>query len=102
MDQGYQTKEAFVAKLNEAIRFGGMGRIVALEYEVYKSTINSKWIAEFLVATYDGGVRMARACTGNSNAAIVEELAKMLYDPKRLEPEQGYYAMIQGHSIKLN
>ena len=102
MDQGYQTKEAFVAKLNEAIKFGGMGRIVALEYEVYQSTVNSKWIAEFLVATYDGGVRMARTCTGDSNAAIVEELAKMLYDPRKFESEQGYYAAIQERSVKLN
>ena len=75
--QGLQNKIAFVADLNKAVsnRVGGNESI---DYNVIVHKIKG-WTVEYLVVNYKGGAIQARNCTANSNAAILEELGKMVY-----------------------
>jgi hypothetical protein len=101
MEQNYQDKIEFVNKLNEAIKFGGMGNIIELHYEVYQSTVNEKWFTEFLYAKYKEGNFQVRTCTGDSNAAILEELVQMLFDSHKFQRESDYYFAIRKRSKRL-
>jgi hypothetical protein len=101
MEQIYQNKIEFVNKLNEAIKFGGMGNIIELHYEVYQSTTNEKWFTEFLYAKYKEGNFQVRTCTGNSNAAILEELVEMLFDSNKFRRESDFYFAIRKRYKRL-
>jgi len=61
--------------------------VASIDYEVYQSKKNPKWITEFLIVNYVGGERTIRNCTGNSFSAIYTEIGKYL--------NNGYYDEIQ-------
>lgn len=101
MEQIYQNKIEFVNKLNEAIKFGGMGNIIELRYEVYQSTVNEKWITEYLYAKYKEGNFQVRICTGKSNASILESLVEMLYDSRKFNSVTDLYFATRKKSKRL-
>ena len=76
-----RNKLAFVKELSKAVSGEIGGIFESVNYVlVYPTTGNTERCAkEYLVATYRGGAVQARNCSCNSNAAILRELAKMVY-----------------------
>lgn len=72
-----KNKIAFVKDLNVAVANRVSG-IESVDYVVFED-LDHGWYDEYLVVNYKGGAVQARNCAGNSNAAILEELAKMVY-----------------------
>lgn len=73
-----ENKVKFVEGLNKVVP-GNVSNIASVEYQVYANVNHDTWTTEFLVVNYKGGAKQARYCSGNSNAAILDELGGMLY-----------------------
>lgn len=71
-------KVNFVKGLSEAVGNKVSG-VESVEYVILANVEHEDWTDEFLVVNYRGGAKQARNCNGNSNAAILEELAGMVY-----------------------
>jgi hypothetical protein len=80
LPQGLKNKISFVDGLSKAVS-GKVSSIESLNYVLaYRVIGNTECCArEYLVVNYKGGAVQARNCSCNSNAAILEELAKMVY-----------------------
>ena len=80
LPQVLKNKISFVEGLSKAVG-GRVSGIESLDYVVAVNAVPAKeyCIAEYLVVNYKGGAVQARNCSCNSNAAILEELAKMDY-----------------------
>ena len=80
LPQVLKNKISFVDGLSKAVGNKVSG-IKSLDYVVAVNTVPAKeyCIAEYLVVNYKGGAVQARNCSCNSNAAILVELAKMVY-----------------------
>lgn len=80
LPQVLKNKISFVEGLSKAVANKVSG-IESLDYVVAFPSVPAKeyCIAEYLVVHYRGGAVQARNCLCNSNAAILEELAKMVY-----------------------
>ena len=80
LPQVLKNKISFVEGLSKAVG-GKVSGIESLDYVVAVNAVPAKeyCIAEYLVVNYKGGAVQARNCSCNSNAAILEELAKMAY-----------------------
>ena len=72
-----KNKIEFVAGLSKAVA-GKVSGIESLDYVVGIHKTQG-YSVEYLVVNYNGGAVQARNCNWNSNAAILEELAKMVY-----------------------
>ncbi len=72
-----KNKIEFVAGLSKAVS-GRVSGIESLDYVVAQHKTQG-WTDEYLVVNYRGGALQARNCNMNSNAAILEEVAKMAY-----------------------
>ena len=77
LKQGLKNKIGFVSDLSKAVGNRVSG-IESLDYAVFED-LDHGWYDEYLVVNYKGGAVQARNCSGNSNAAILEELGKMVY-----------------------
>ena len=80
LSEGLKNKISFVKGLSEAVG-GKVSSIESLNYVLaYRVMGNTECcVREYLVVNYRGGAVQARNCSCNSNAAILEELAKMVY-----------------------
>lgn len=80
LPEGLKNKISFVEGLSKAVGNKVSG-VESLDYVVAFNAVPAKeyCVAEFLVVHYRGGAVQARNCSCNSNAAILEELAKMAY-----------------------
>ena len=80
LPQVLKNKISFVDGLSKAVGNKVSG-IKSLDYVVAFNAVPAKEYckAEYLVVHYKGGAIQARNCLCNSNAAILEELAKMAY-----------------------
>lgn len=81
LSEGKRNKLAFVKELSKAVSGEVGGIFESINYVLaYPAIGNTESCAkEYLVVTYRGGAVQARNCSCNSNAAILEELAKMVY-----------------------
>ena len=77
LKQGLKDKIEFVKDLNVAVATH-VWNIDSLDYAIFED-LDHGWYDEYLVVNYKGGAVQARNCSGNSNAAILEELGKMVY-----------------------
>lgn len=80
LPEGLKNKISFVEGLSNAVS-GKVSGIESLNYVLaYRVIGNTECCTkEYLVVNYRGGAVQARNCSCNSNAAILEELAKMIY-----------------------
>ena len=99
-----RNKLAFVKGLSKAVSGEIGGIFESVNYVLaYPTTGNTERCArECLVVTYRGGAMQARNCFGNSNAAILEELAKMAYS-SQVYPEdtQAFSELMQDDRYDL-
>ena len=81
LSEAKRNKLAFVKELSKAVSGEIGGIFESVNYVVaYPTTGNTEcWVEEYLVVTYSGGAVQARNCSCNSNAAILIELAKMVF-----------------------
>ena len=77
LEENYKKKIEFVAELSKAVS-GRVSGIESLDYVVAKHKLKG-YVYEYVVVYYRGGAVQARNCNMNSNAAILEEVAKMTY-----------------------
>jgi len=77
LTKGLKNKIEFVGDLSKAVGNRVSG-IESLDYAVFED-LDHGWYDEYLVVNYRGGAVQARNCSGDSNAAILEELGKMVY-----------------------
>lgn len=78
MNECLKAKVDFVKGLSNAVGNKVSG-VESVDYVVFANVNNENWTSEYLVIHYRGGAYQARCCSGNSNAAILEELAGMMY-----------------------
>lgn len=101
--QVLKNKISFVDGLSKAVGDKVSG-IESLEYVVaFKAVPTVNYCsAEYLVVHYKGGAIQARNCTGNSNAAILEELAKMAYSSQvYCADTRAYKALLQSDNFDI-
>ena len=98
-----RNKLAFIKGLSEAVG-GKVNSIESLNYVLAYSAIGNTehCVGEYLVVNYAGGAVQARNCSYNSNAAILEELAKMVYS-SQVYPEdtQAFSELMQDDRYDL-
>lgn len=82
-------KIEFVAGLSKAVA-GKVSGIESLDYAVLIHKTQG-YSVEYLVVNYNGGAVQARNCNWNSNAAILEELAKMVYSSQVYGSDTEHY-----------
>lgn len=89
-----RAKVDFVKGLSNAVG-GRVSGVESLDYAVFEHKTDG-WYKEYLVVNYKGGAVQARNCSGNSNAAILEELSMMVYTSQRyyLDTEE-YKKLVQ-------
>ena len=69
------------------------GNVEFLTYEVYEKISNPEYLTEVLVYHFTGGAILVRDCSGNSNSAILEEVANYIYG--------GYYDEVETYRKRL-
>ena len=103
LPQVIKNKLSFVDGLSKAVG-DKVGGIESLDYAVaFRTTPQVNYCsAEYLVVHYKGGAIQARNCSGNSNAAILEELTKMVYS-SQVYPEdtQAFSELVQDDRYDL-
>ena len=100
-----RNKLVFVKELSKAVsgKVGGMFFESVNYVLAYPTTGNTECCAkEYLVVTYIDGTVQARNCSYNSNAAILGELAKMVYS-SQVYPEdtQAFSELMQDDCYDL-
>ena len=74
-------KKEFIESLNSSfINNKHYTAVESIDYEVYE---DGSYYKEYLIIHYNGGAITARNCTGNSAAAVFQEIARYL--------NSGYY-----------
>ena len=103
LSEAKRNKLVFVKELSKAVGNKVSG-IESLDYVVAFNAVPAKEYcnAEYLVVHYKGGAIQARNCSCNSNAAILEELAKMVYS-SQVYPEdtQAFSELMQDDRYDL-
>ena len=103
LPQVLKNKISFVDGLSKAVGNKVSG-IESLDYVVAFNAVPAKEYcnAEYLVVHYKGGAIQARNCSCNSNAAILGELAKMVYS-SQVYPEdtQAFSELMQDDCYDL-
>lgn len=69
------------------------GNVNSITYEVYEDVSNPEWLTEVLVYHFVGGAILVRDCSGNSQSAILEEVANYV--------NGGYYAEVERYEKRL-
>lgn len=103
LPQVLKNKISFVEGLSKAVANKVSG-IESLDYVVAFHAVPAKEYcnAEFLVVHYRGGAVQARNCSCNSNAAILEELAKMVYSSQvYCADTKAYQELIQSDAYDI-
>lgn len=95
-----RNKIAFVSDLNKAVA-NRVGGIESIDYNVIAHKTKG-WFNEYLVVRYNGGAIQARNCGGNSNAAILEELGKMVYSSQVYPEDTNAYKKLISEDNQYN
>ncbi len=100
LEENYKKKIEFVAELSKAVG-GRVSGIESLDYVVAKHKLKG-YVYEYVVVYYRGGAIQARNCNMNSNAAILEELAKMVYSSRvYCADTEAYNELIQSDAYDI-
>lgn len=103
LSETMRNKLAFVKGLSEAVG-GKVSGVESLDYVLaYRVIGNTECcVKEYLVVNYRGGAVQARNCSCNSNAAILGELAKMVYSSQEYpEDTQAFDELTQDDRYDL-
>lgn len=103
LPQVLKNKLSFVDGLSKAVGNKVSG-IESLDYVVAFNAVPAKEYckAEYLVVHYKGDAIQARNCSCNSNAAILEELAKMAYSSQvYCADTKAYKELIQSDNFDI-
>lgn len=103
LSETMRNKLAFVKGLSEAVG-GKVSGVESLDYVLaYRVIGNTECcVKEYLVVNYRGGAVQARNCSCNSNAAILGELAKMVYSSQvYCADTKAYQELIQSDAYDI-
>lgn len=103
LPQVLKNKISFVEGLSKAVG-GKVSGVESLNYVLAYRVIGNTdcCVREYLVVNYRGGAVQARNCSCNSNAAILGELAKMVYSSQEYpEDTQAFDKLTQDDCYDL-
>lgn len=100
LNETLKGKIEFVAGLSKAVA----GKVSGIESVDYVVAIHKTqgYSIEYLVVHYNGGAVQARNCNWNSNAAILEELAKMVYSSQVYGSDTECYKKLMSEDTQYN